>query len=175
MGTTKDQVPGAPVKVEMSLLSGTSLRLLIAQPTNTGGQSITKFKIEWDTSSLFNVCGVICSKEVSIGSMGSLRASLGSKLIYDITNLQTGTIYYARVSAYSSVGYGGATIASTHGSSVAYPASPKAAPSAPRNAKITTETTKAGPITSLDVSWQPPSSNGGSTLTGYKVEWWTAK
>jgi hypothetical protein len=159
----------------MSLLSGTSLRLLITKPTNTGGQSITKYKIEWDTSSLFNVCGVICSKEVAVGSMGSLRASLGGKLIYDITNLQKGTIYYARVFAYSSVGYGAATIASTHGSSVAYPASPKEAPSTPQDAKITTETIKAAPITSLDVSWQPPVSNGGSPLTGYKVEWWTAK
>lgn len=77
--------------------------------TSCSETEVTKFKVEWDTNPSFNSLGSQplsyvdddgTSPEVDITDDGSAR--------YNITGLTQGTIYYIRVSALNTLGYGAA-------------------------------------------------------------------
>jgi hypothetical protein len=76
-----------------------------------------------------------------------------------ITGLQNGQAYEVRVSAHNSVGYGSVVSAGT-----ATPITTATAPTSLASSVAGGQTT---------VSWAAPSSNGGSVITGYKVEYST--
>lgn len=98
---------------------------------------------------------------------GSKPLNYGVKLIdsvsmlsYTIDGLVNGKKYFVRVSSKNSEGFGGSTIA------MPSPISPKEAPSAPAGVSIF-------PLSNsyLKVSWGVPTSDGGSSITHYKVQW----
>lgn len=81
---------------------------------------------------------------------------------YTIGNLVPGNTYYVSVSSINAYGAGPA-LNSTPG----FSAPPKQVPQAPTNVTIGVH---AGSSTSLDVTFTPPSSDGGSDVLFYRVE-----
>lgn len=83
-------------------------------------------------------------------------AGTTASLTTTITGLTNGTSYDVRVSAHNSVGYGATVAAGT--------ATPITTATAP-----TALAASVGDTQSI-ITWSAPSSNGGSAITGYKVE-----
>ncbi|CAN0077101.1 unnamed protein product, partial [Phaeothamnion confervicola] len=82
-------------------------------------------------------------------------------LLFDITGLLPGVTYYVRTSAHNSRGYGPLSYAAS--------AVPQGQPAAPRSPMLAVASG-----TALDVRWLPPASDGGTAITSYQVEWWSA-
>ncbi|MGC9060981.1 MAG: fibronectin type III domain-containing protein, partial [Thermoplasmata archaeon] len=78
-------------------------------------------------------------------------------LEYTITHLTNGQTYYFVVSAINDMGESATSNAAS--------ATPCTVPSAPLNLQATAGNGK------VTLNWQPPRSNGGSPITGYKVYW----
>lgn len=74
--------------------------------------------------------------------------------------LTMGTFYFVRVKASNSQGYG-PTVRSSPNS-----LNPSQTPSAPTNVFLGSTSPSM-----LSVTWSEPESNGGDTITGYKIEW----
>ena len=166
-----DRVPDSPVSVDVSVLSGTSIRLLIAPPSRNGGQAVTSYRIDYDTASNFASCGTSCQSTVTASTLQTVTT--GSKLVYDITGLTAGTVYYARVSAISSVGTGAARNAGTLPALSPSPVTPSEAPSAPLSPTVSVLSSQSAPIREIQVGWSTPTSQGGSALSAFKVEWFS--
>ena len=84
-----------------------------------------------------------------------------SPLQFSVSGLKAGTLYFARVSAQNAKGFGPASAVAS--------AMPVGQPSEPTQATLAV----AGG-SSLKASWSPPVSDGGSALTNYAVEWYSA-
>ena len=162
----EDVKPNPPATVALSLLSGTSLRVILVAPSRTGGPAITHYQVEYDVQSTFNSGtngAASSSTDVAVGSWTSVG---GASLLYDITGLTSGVVYYVRVRAKNSVGYSTFKLASP-----VY-AVAKQSPTAPMNVVASTVKVQEFPIREIDVAWASPSSTGGNSLSAYKVEWW---
>jgi hypothetical protein len=150
---TPSVVPGAPTGVTVKVNSATELLVNFSPPSDNGGDAITKYLIEWDTSSAFT----------SPQSEELTHLAAGASPFKKISSLTTGTYYFIRVSAYNVNGYG-ATQATTPSS-----LNPHQTPSAPTNVVLSTTSN-----TMLTVSFGAPSSDGGDTVSEYRIEWDTA-
>ena len=115
-------------------------------PWNTGGSTITGYKIYRSTSS----------------GTETLLTTTGNVLSYNDAGLTNGVKYFYKATALNSVGespksYEVTAIPSgTSGSSVTVPSVPQNLQAIPGN-------------TQTSLSWQAPSNNGGSAITGYKI------
>jgi hypothetical protein len=167
-----DIVPGPPESFSVKRLGGTSLRALIQPPSRSGGQAVTKYKIEYDTVSTFTSASMT-SIEVNTSAMTALYQD--GPLLHNIESLTAGLTYFARVAAYNGVGevngvggYGAFTYANP--TSVV----PAAGPSAPANVSTSSlQIYDVAPITDLTVTWEPPASSNGTAVDHYDVEWWS--
>ncbi|KAL3761394.1 hypothetical protein ACHAW5_005766 [Stephanodiscus triporus] len=143
-------VPGAPTGVSLDVVSATKLRIIFGSPSDNGGDTITQYLIEWSTTSDFET--------VQSSTLDYLAG--GSPFFKNIEGLITGTYYYVRVRAKNSQGYGI--------SQMSTPASlnPHQKPSPPTNVKlgITSDTL-------LTIGWSHPLSNGGDSISKYRIEW----
>jgi hypothetical protein len=158
-------VPGPPTSVAMTVVSGTELRVVYSPPDDDGGDSVSEYLIEWDTSANFdsNSGSAVTLNGKTITALGhTTRDYLSGGAPFDdiITGLTTGSTYYVRVYAYNSEGYGLYQVTS--------PTSeyPRELPSAPTGVVlgVTSET-------KLTVSFDQPTNIGGATITQYKIEW----
>ncbi len=141
-------VPGAPTNLTAAAISGTQIDLSWTAPSNNGGYPITGYKIEY---------------RIGSGSYTTLISNTQStSTTYSHTGLTSGQLYVYRVSAVNSIGAG-----STSSESSATPTSSSSA-STPGTPTSFTATT-ASP-TQINLSWNAPSNNGGSAITGYKIE-----
>jgi hypothetical protein len=148
--------PGRPTGVTLEMLSGSSLRVMWSSPLDNGGDTITKYRIDWDTASSFDSG----AGGVSENTWEYLSLAGGAPFIYTIQFLTMGTPYYVRVLAYNSQGYGEGQASSPDKEH------PRQVPTAPTSVQ-------AG-ITSgskLTVQWAEPSNLGGDAITTYKIEW----
>jgi hypothetical protein len=161
-----DQVPTSPVSVTGQVSGPTQIQLAIQPPTRTGGQTIFGYLIEWDSSTSFSS---------SSGDYGQLLVNTTEMTalyedgpwMYELASgLVEGTSYYVKVAARSSVGLSPFTYASS-----AFKVT--RSPYAPASVSTSTLESSSEPITSIDVAWSAPSQDGGSSITGYMVEWWT--
>jgi len=160
-----NQVPTAPVSAVLSLVGATTLRLMITPPARDGGPAISSYLINWDVTTTFAASSAMAGNStVSIGSMTQL--GVGGAYVHDVTSLTAGQAYYFKVNAINAAGDGPATA-----STPAY-LTPKAAPTVPVSITASTPNMQATPITTADVTWTAPSSNSGSPITGYLVEWY---
>jgi hypothetical protein len=139
--------------VTLEVPSATELKVLFSAPSDNGGDAITQYKVEYDTDSSFG------------NPQESLMTYLGGGAPFHktLTGLTTGTNYYVRVSAMNSNGYG-----ATQATTPSY-LNPHQAPSAPNNVRLSVTSHSM-----LTVSWDPPTDNGGDSVTSYRIEWDTA-
>src|SRR2546427_9765989 len=119
--------------------SNTRVSLSWQAPSNNGGSVLNYYKIYKSTSSCTD--GYLTT-----------RGNVTSYTDLAVTN---GVTYFYKVSAVNSIG--------TSPLSNEAIATPPASPSAPQNLQAT------GGSARVSLSWQAPSSNGGSAITGYKI------
>lgn len=150
------RVPQTPTGATVTVASGTSLRVMFSSPADDGGDTIDKYKIEWDFYSNFSSG----NNSNPLGTHEVLYLGGGAPFSYTITAMQIGQPYYVRVSAHNSQGYS-LTQATSPPSEF-----PREIPSAPTGVQLV--------ITSgskLTVRYGTPSHIGGDTVTKYKIEW----
>ncbi|XP_056406576.1 ankyrin repeat and fibronectin type-III domain-containing protein 1 isoform X2 [Hyla sarda] len=94
------RAPEVPTNVCLMITSSTSLTVTFQEPLSVNSAVVTKYKVEWSTSSDF--CPL--AGEVIVDNLQSLK--------YTITGLTMGIEYYARVSAYNMKGWSSAEISS---------------------------------------------------------------
>tara|TARA_B100000953_G_scaffold146589_1_gene121376 strand:- start:1874 stop:3385 length:1512 start_codon:yes stop_codon:yes gene_type:complete len=148
-GSTSDTTSSTPRTTpgEPTSLSGTAgnaeVSLSWTAPTSNGGASISGYKVESSTNG-----GSTWS--TSIADTGSSSTSAV------VDGLSNGTAVTFRVSAINVAGTGSAsdTEATT----------PRTRPGQPTGLSATESSTQ------VELSWSAPSSDGGSAVTGYKVE-----
>lgn len=110
-------------------------------PANTGGATIDVYLVEYSID----------------GGSTWVPTTTTSSTSKTITGLTNGTATQVRVSAHNSVGYGSTTTPAS--------ATPATTPSAPISVAATVDNTQTV------VTWSAPTSTGGATITGYKVEY----
>ncbi|CAM9849342.1 unnamed protein product [Phaeothamnion confervicola] len=143
-------VPGRPTSVMLEVYDAASLNVVFSPPTDDGGDTIVAYLVEWSTASTF-------------ANAGSARVTLlgaGAPFHRVISGLVSGTPYYVRVSARNSLGY---SAPQTSSPSYQHPYQEPAAPS-DVFLGITSDTM-------LTVSFAPPDSDGGDTVTSFLIEW----
>jgi hypothetical protein len=91
------RVPTAARNVLASIVSKTAIGISWKMPLHEGGDSVSKYSIQWDTNSNFGP-----TAQTSIFS----NLTSGSPYNYVIRGLTTNTQYYIRVLSYNSYGYG---------------------------------------------------------------------
>jgi fibronectin type 3 domain-containing protein len=141
--------PSAPSSLSATAISPTQVHLSWTAPTSNGGAPITGYKIEYKVGS--------GTYTVLVSSTGSTSTS------YTHGSLQTETSYSYKVSAINSAG-----ASSTSNEASATPTSTSSAgvPSAPLSLNAA-----ASSPTQINLTWSPPSNNGGYPITGYKIEY----
>ena len=134
--------PAAPTALAGSA-SDTQVALSWTAPTSNGGAPITGYRIERSTDSGANWT------EVTANTGTTSTTAL-------VTGLTNGTAYTFRVSARNAAGVGtvSSTIASTPFTSASSPLALAASPG----------------DSSVVLSWSAPTSDGGSVVTGYRIE-----
>ena len=138
--------PDAPTNLSATADGQTTIDLEWTAPTNTGGAAITGYRIEVSTN--------------SGSSFTNLVANTGSVAItYSHTGLNAGTRRDYRVSAINSAGTGSASTPA-HATTAS-----ATAPDAPTDLSAT-----ADGQTAIDLSWTAPASDGGTEITGYRIE-----
>jgi predicted phage tail protein len=133
--------PGAPTLNSATAGNG-QVALGWSAPASNGGSAITGYRVYRSTSS----------------GTETLLTTLGAVTSWINTGLANGTTYYYKVSAVNGIGAGGQS-----GERSATPAASVTVPSAPT---LTSAIALNGQVA---LFWTPPSSTGGSPITGYKV------
>src|SRR3990172_7922309 len=141
-------VPNPPTSLTARAVSPTQINLSWTAPTNNGGPPVTGYKIE---------------EKVGTGSFTVIVTNTGNtNTSYSRTSLTTGTSYTYRIFAINSVG---PSTTSNEASATPTPTSSITLPSPPTNLSATKVSQ-----TQVNLSWNAPSDNGGSAITGYKIE-----
>src|SRR6267143_91237 len=143
---TASTIPGAPTSLVANTVSSSQINLSWNAPANNGGSAITGYKIERSTNG-----GSSWSPPVNTGSTATT---------YPDTGLTASTTYMYRVSAINSVG-----TSSPSNTASATTQTASTIPGAPTSLV-------ANPVSSsqINLSWNAPANNGGSAITGYKIE-----
>lgn len=142
----KNIAPNPPQSITASVYSSTQVNLSWSSPSPNGGPPVTGYKIEYmsDTGNFINL----------ISNSGS------SLTAYSHTGLQVGHTYTYRIFAINSIG--------TSNSSNTATATPVQVTTVPGSPILNANPSSA---TSVSLSWSPPSNDGGSAITGYKIEY----
>ncbi len=138
--------PSAPTELSATAGGPNSIDLSWTAPLNNGGSDINAYLIEVSPN--------------GISEWSNLVANTGSSATdYSDSGLTSGTTRYYRVSAISSGGIGSpSNVASATTSEATSPDAPSSL------------TANATSTTTIDLSWTAPLNNGGSAITGYRIE-----
>ncbi|HYL65699.1 MAG TPA: fibronectin type III domain-containing protein [Nitrosopumilaceae archaeon] len=139
--------PQPPTSLTATGISSSQINLSWTAPSNNGGSAITGYKIERSTDS-----GTTWSTVQS--------NTANTATTYSDTGLAATTTYTYRVSAINSVGTSSPsnTASATTGTTSTAPQPP------------TGLTATAASSSQINLSWTAPANNGGSAITGYKIE-----
>lgn len=142
--STGPSAPGTPGVLTLAAGSPayTVITLSWSAPSNTGNSAITGYRIKKD--------GVVL-----VANTGTTATT------YSATGLTNNTSYSFEVAAINAYGTG------ADGNTVSLTTSPYLVPTAPGVLSLAAGTPAH---TNIDLSWSAPSSDGGQTITGYKVE-----
>ena len=141
-------MPDAPTGLTATASGTTAIDLSWTAPASDGGSAITGYKIE-------------VSPNGTSSWTDRVANTTSTNTTYSHTGLSAGTTRHYRVSAINSVGTGAA-------SSTANATTDDAAPTVP--GAPTSLTATASGRTRIDLSWTAPSDDGGSAITGYRIE-----
>ena len=146
--STRSIAPGAPTDLVASVAAGVTSASLTwnAPAAPNGGTAITGYKVELSSN------GTTWSSAIADTESATLS--------YTITDLNIGVSYSFRVSAINSAG----TSTPTASAPVTITLGPPGAPTS------ILATLTAG-VAQAPLAWTAPTSNGGSAITGYKVEY----
>ncbi len=140
--------PAAPTGLTATAAGQTTINLRWTAPTNTGGASITGYRIEVSPNGTSN--------------WTNQQANTGSTTTsYSHTGLSAGTTRHYRVSAINFVGTGAASNVASATTST---------PTATAPAAPTGLTATAAGQTTINLSWTAPTNTGGADITGYQIE-----
>jgi hypothetical protein len=157
-------VPTTPVSVVLAVQSGSELSVSYSAPTDDGGDSISEYLIEWDTSSSFDSgAGSVYNGATitALGYMSESELSGGAPYTSIISGLTKGINYYVRVSAYNTEGFGATSSVENE--------YPREIPTQPMNVVlgVTSES-------KMTVMFDSPGDIGGDSITNYRIEWDTS-
>jgi titin len=141
VSATPATVPGAPSLSSATAGSG-QVTLVWSAPGSNGGSSVTAYKVYRGTST----------------GGETLLATVGTGTTYLDTAVTNNTTYWYQVSAVNTVGEGARS-----GEASATPVPAATIPGAPT---LSSATAGNGQVT---LAWNAPASNGGATITNYKV------
>ena len=149
---SKFNVSSPPVSLTATAISPIQIDLGWNYPTKDGGTSITGYRID-----------------VKVGNTNYITLQQdtdSSTRTFSHLDLTTDTQYSYKVYAINPVGTSGpSNEASTIPSTSSSPPQSKEKPGPPRSLKAT-----AVSPTQINLSWKQPSDDGGSSITGYKIE-----
>ena len=142
----KNIAPNPPQNLVASVYSSSQINISWGAPASNGGPAVTGYKIDYSLDS---------------ANFTNLIANTGSSFTaYSHTGLQVGHTYTYRVFAINTIGTSNSsnTATTTLTQVLTVPGAP---------------TLSANPssATSVSLSWVPPSNDGGSAITGYKIEY----
>jgi hypothetical protein len=147
-------IPSAPTGTTLQVVSAYQLKVIFSPPDDNGGDTITKYLVEWSLDINFATSSsAIVSALTGSAPFFYTIGSLTSKLM-------TGAYYYVRVSCANSQGYGPTVRTSPN----------KLNPSEPPQAPMEVYLGSTSP-SMLTVTFAPPISDGGDTVTKYEIEW----
>ncbi|XP_024515058.1 fibronectin type-III domain-containing protein 3a isoform X1 [Selaginella moellendorffii] len=138
---TASSVPAAPTPPSLLSSSRNSISLCWEEPDNHGSP-VSSYTLEADDG-LDGPFSVVYS---------------GEERSCEVGNLRSGTSYKFRVLAHNGIGKGAFSASARFSTS-------HSPPSAPRSLSILGKTSTSGVI-----GWSPPDYNGGSSITGYELE-----
>ncbi len=142
----KNIVPNPPQSLTALIYSSTQINLSWSSPSSNGGPPVIGYKINY---------------MVDTGNFTNLVSNSGSSFTaYSHTGLQVGHTYTYRIFAINSIG--------TSNSSNTATATPIQVTTVPGSPILSVNPSSA---TSISLSWSPPSNDGGSAITGYKIEY----
>ena len=139
-------VPGSPAGLRASADGEKEIDLSWREPSSDGGSRVTGYRIELSNNG---------------SNWSALEADTGSRRTsYTHRGLTGGSTRHYRVSAINSTGVGQSsnTASATTDASATVPGSPAGLRAS------------ADGETEIDLSWREPSSDGGSRVTGYRIE-----
>src|SRR5437867_2545850 len=142
--TTLAVAPSPPTGLTATAVSSSQINLSWTAPNN-GGSAITGYKVERSTDGG-------SSRSTLVANTGSTATT------YSDTGLAHTTTYTYRVSAINSVG----TSPPSNGASATALAIAPSPPSALGATAVSSS--------HINLSWAPPTDNGGSAITGYMIE-----
>ena len=142
----KNIAPNPPGNLTATIYSSTQINLSWSHPTSNGSPPVSGYKIQYKFDS---------------GNFTNLVSNSGNSFTaYSHTGLQVAHTYTYRVFAINSIGTSNSsnTATTTTVQITTVPGSPvlSASPSS---------------ATSVSLSWTPPTNDGGSAITGYKIEY----
>ena len=143
--TVAPVAPDAPSGLTASAVGSTQIDLSWTAPAYNGGRAITGYRIEISDDGT--------SWTDHLGTTGNTDTA------YSHTGLSGGTTRHYRVSAINAAGTGSASNVANATTSVA-----NTAPGAPTGLAAT------GGQGRIDLSWTAPSNDGGTAVTGYRIE-----
>ena len=147
--TTKEEteatVPGAPTNLTATARDQSRIDLAWAAPSSDGGSSITGYKIEVSANA-----GAAWA--VLVGNTNS------SSTLYSHTGLSAATTWHYRVSAINAEGTGPVSNVAGTRTGGGVPGAPSGLVAAKRGQS------------QIDLIWTAPSDDGGSEVTGYRIE-----
>jgi len=148
----EDIPPNPPTGLTTTDVSPTQVELSWNKPSSNNGPPVSGYKIE---------------VKIGTGSFSTLVADTGSTgRTYSDTGLTTGTTYTYKVYAINSIGLSNSTSeASATPTSSSAPPVGNEVPKLPRNFKAS-----AASATEISLSWEPPATFDGPSVTGYKIE-----
>jgi len=156
------QKPDVATQVGMIVNTASSLKVLWNHPLSDGGDTITKYKIEWDTKASFD--SHVSGTALGMHDLQLATPSTDCKLTpceYVVSSLTKGTPYYVRVYAYNTYGYSVKAAIPTPSVET-----PKSQPKPPSVVNLTPASQN-----SLMVNFPASADDGGGAVTKYKIEW----
>ena len=142
---TPQAVPSTPLNV-VGVGGNTQVSLSWTAPLSNGGRAVTDYDIQYSSN--------------SGSTWTTFTDSVSSATSAVVTGLTNGTSYIFQVSAKNSVGTGGYSVASTAVIPFTVPGQP-------------TSVSGVAGVGQVALSWTAPTSDGGSPLTDYVVEYST--